>query len=384
MRQSIIDGAKQLVRRPIYLTVMVGVPLLTALFFLSLLNAGLPQQLPTAVVDMDNSATSRSIVRRLAANQLTQPTCRPTSYAEALTLLKQGRIYAFFLIPDDYERNALSGGTAATLTYYVNLAYYVPGSLSYKSLKLLSVTTSGSVATALLADVGVGEPTIAAIEQPTSLQVHPYGNPWANYSIYLSNSFIPCALQLVIFQVTAFSFLEEIKRGSSPRWLARARGSIARATLGKLLPQLAVFATVGMATLALLYGYNHFPLNGNAVGMVAAMLLFIVASQGVALAVCSLLPNLRMALSVLSLLGILSFSLGGFSFPVEQMYGAVAVFSYMLPVRHYFLIYVNTALNGYALYYCRWEYAALMLMALLPWPLLWRLKRWALRPTYVP
>ncbi len=78
--------------------------------------------------------------------------------------------------------------------------------------------------------------------------------------------------------------------------------------------------------------------------MVTAMLLFIAASQAFALTICSIIPNLRFALSILSLIGILSFSIAGFSFPVEQMYGGVGIFSYILPIRYYFLyIYQHRA-----------------------------------------
>ena len=118
--------------------------------------------------------------------------------------------------------------------------------------------------------------------------------------------------------------------------------------------------------------------------MITAMLLFVAASQAFALLVCCLLPNLRFALSVLSLFGILSFSIAGFSFPVEDMYPMIGVFSYILPIRYYFLIYINTALNGYELFYVRWEYIALILFLLTPFSMLWRLKRSSLHPVYVP
>ena len=139
-----------------------------------------------------------------------------------------------------------------------------------------------------------------------------------------------------------------------------------------------------MAMLGMLYGFSHFPLNGSTLGMVTAMLLFIAASQAFALTICSIIPNLRFALSILSLIGILSFSIAGFSFPVEQMYGGVGIFSYILPIRYYFLIYINTALNGYELYYCRWEFVGLIVFLALPFTMLWKLKRYAYHPVYIP
>ncbi|MEY8605228.1 ABC transporter permease [Muribaculum intestinale] len=383
MRKAIIDGFRQLVSRPIYLIVMVVVPMVTAWFLIDLMREGLPLQLPTAIVDLDHTTTSRRTARNLAANELVDVVYSPETYHDAMELLRKGKIYGFFMIPSNFERDAVSG-KETTITYYVNLAYYVPGSLSFKSFKQTAVTTTGSIMVTSLVSAGVDEGMIRNMIQPVVTQVHPYGNPWTNYSIYLSNSFIPCALQLIIFQITAFSFLQEIKRGSSIRWIQDAGGSIVKACFGKLIPQYLIFATVGMAMLGMLYGFSHFPLNGSTLGMVAAMLLFIAASQAFALTICSIIPNLRFALSILSLIGILSFSIAGFSFPVEQMYGGVGIFSYILPIRYYFLIYINTALNGYELYYCRWEFVGLIVFLALPFTMLWKLKRYAYHPVYIP
>lgn len=383
MRKAIIDGFRQLVSRPLYPVMMVVVPMLMACFMLSLMSNGLPTQLPTAIVDLDHTTTSRRTARNLAANMLVDVNYSPETFNDAMSLVKQGKIYGFFMIPDNFERDAISG-KETTITYYVNLAYYVPGTLSYKSFKQTAVTTTGGIMVTTLVSTGVGEQFVRNMVQPVVTQAHPYGNPWTNYSIYLSNSFIPCALQLIIFQITAFTFLSEIKRGTSQRWLANAGGSIIKASLGKLIPQFAIYAIVGLAIMSLLFGFNRFPLNGSLTGMIIAMLLFIAASQAFALTVCAVIPNLRYALSFLSLVGILSFSVAGFSYPVEQMYGAIAIFSYILPIRYYFLIYINTALNGFELYYCRYEFVALILFLAIPFTMLWNLKRTAKEPVYIP
>ena len=61
---------RQLCSRPLYLMAMVAVPVLSALFFLSLLGKGLPQKVPTAIVDLDNSKMSRTLDRSLNSMEL--------------------------------------------------------------------------------------------------------------------------------------------------------------------------------------------------------------------------------------------------------------------------------------------------------------------------
>ena len=156
------------------------------------------------------------------------------------------------------------------------------------------------------------------------------------------------------------------------------------ALAGKLLPQTVILWAVGGFILWLLFGYEHFPVNGSLWSLAAAMMLTVVASQAFAVFVCSVVPNPRLAFSITALFGILSFSFTGFSFPVESMYGALGVFSYLAPIRYFFLIYINEGLNGAPLYFSRLYFAALIAFPLVCSLLLFRLRKACLKPVYVP
>lgn len=58
---------RRLVSRPLYLFCMVIAPSFCYVFFTTLMDSGLPKDLPAGVVDMDDSSTSRNIVRNLDA-----------------------------------------------------------------------------------------------------------------------------------------------------------------------------------------------------------------------------------------------------------------------------------------------------------------------------
>lgn len=374
---------RRLMNRPIYLLSMVAVPIVCTLFFLSLLQEGLPSKVPVAVVDNDNSAMSRDVVRNLDATQSLDISSRFDSYHAALEAVKRGDIYGFFVIPNEFEKNAIAGNTP-TLTYYCNMAYFIPGTLSFKGFKTIAVSTTGSMATMQLVATGMDSDAVGALIQPLAVQDHPIGNPWSDYAVYLCNSFAPGALALMVMLVTVFSICEEIKRGTSVSWLEMSHGSVVVALLGKMFPHTVIFSIVGVFIQSLMFGYNQFPMNCSEWVMIVAMIMFVVACQAFALFVCCVLPNLRLALSVVSLLGVLSFSITGFSFPVENMYGAVAIFSYIVPVRYYFLIYIDQALNGIALYYSRWYFVMLSIFPLISMTMLWRLKKACENPINIP
>ena len=66
------------------------------------------------------------------------------------------------------------------------------------------------------------------------------------------------------------------------------------------------------------------------------------------------------------------------------MYGAVAIFSYLVPVRYLMLIYFTVGLDGFPIYYARMYYVALIIFPFVASLLLWRLRRACLKPVYVP
>lgn len=381
--QSLRRGWLSLGRRWVVVTLMALVPFGITWFFINMMDSGLPMKVPAAVVDLDQSALSRKVTRNLASSQALAVDYKAESFHEAIDDVRAGKIFGFFYIPENFQRDAISG-RGPTLSYYSNMTFFVPGTLAFKGFKTAAVTTTGGVVQTTLVQSGVNELAAGALLQPVVINEFGMHNPWLNYNIYLSNSFLAGVVALMVLLVTAFTVCDEMKTGSSPQWLRTAGGSMLIALLGKLLPQTIVFSAVGIGIQSILYGYCHFPLNNHVMHMIMAMVLFVIACQSLVVIICSILPNLRLSLSILSLIGILSFSITGFSFPVQSMYGSVGVFSYIVPLRYYFLIYVDQALNGIPIFYSRWYYVALLIFPLVSLLGLPRLRRKCLNPVYVP
>lgn len=382
LKASILREVRRLGSRKMYICAMVFVPMLCALFFVSLMEPGLPLKTPVAVVDLDHSTMSRKVTRTLDALETLDVSRRLESYDKAVDAVRRGDIFGFFIIPANFEADAL-GGRTPTMEYYSNMTYFVPGTLTFKGFKTVAVTTAGGLVTATLVTAGADPAMVGSLIQPMTIQEHTIGNPWLNYSVYLCPSFLFGVLALMIFLTTAFAITMEIKNGTSPEWLATAHGRMSVALLGKLLPHMLIFDIVGIGIMSILWGYCHFPVAGSLWWFALALMLFVPACQAFALFVVCILPNPRLSFSVLSLLGILSFSLTGFSFPVQSMYGALAIFSYAIPVRYLFLIYASDILNGWPIYYARLYYVALILFVPIGCTMIWKLKRACLHPVYV-
>ena len=86
--------------RPLYLFCMVIAPLFCYIFFTTLMWNGLPTDMPAGVVDLDNTATTRNIIRNLDAFQQTKIVAHYAGFADARKAMQEGRFYAFYFIPE--------------------------------------------------------------------------------------------------------------------------------------------------------------------------------------------------------------------------------------------------------------------------------------------
>ena len=379
--------AKREVRRmckhPVYFFCMILAPLGCLFFFLTLMQDGLPTNLPIAVVDMDNTPTSRSLIRQLDAFSQTSVNIQTRSFEEARNEMQKGNIYGIYYIPKDFQKDATSG-KQPKITFYTNGSYLIAGSLLFRDMKTMSVLAGGAVGLQTGLAKGYTEEQIKAQLQPIVIDTHAIGNPWLNYSIYLNNSILPGILQLLIFMITVYSIGTEIKNKTSRDWLNMGNNSITVSVLGKLLPHTIVFIAIGIFTCVMLNIYGVLPLNAGWAPMITAIILLVLASQAFGVFMIGVLPTVRLGLSFACLFGMLAFSLCGLSYPVSEMYPWLNSMSYLYPLRHYLLIYIDQALNGRDLFYSWTEYLWLSGFIILPFLTKKNLKNAMLHFHYIP
>lgn len=365
---------RRLAVQPIYWFCMVIAPLFCYFFFTSLMHEGLPESLPLGVVDEDHTVTSRNLVRNLDAFQMTDVVKTYSNVTEARKAVQQGHIYGFYLIPQGTTSEAQSQ-RLPTISFYTNYSYLVAGSLLYRDMRTMSELASGAASRTVLYAKGATERQAMAYLQPVVIDMHAVGNPWLNYNVYLSNVIIPGMLGLFIFMITVYGLGTELKFNTADELMQRSGGSVIVAVTGKLIPQLLVFLLSGTLYVLYLYAYLHFPCHCGLARMWCIMALFVMACQGMGVFMFTMFPTLRLGLSFASLWGVISFSISGMSFPVMAMHPILQGIANLFPLRHYFLLYVNSALDGYPLANV-WPFVlALLAFALLPWPCMFRLKK---------
>lgn len=374
---------RRLALQPLYWFCFVIAPLFCCFFFTSLMDNGLPENLPLGLVDEDRSTTSRNIARNLDAFQMSDIVKAYANVTEARQAMQRGELYGYYYIPHGTNRKAQLQ-RVPVVSFYTNYSYLVAGSLLYRDMRMMSELASGAASRKVLYAKGATEKQAMAYLQPVVIDMHAVGNPYLNYNVYLSNIIIPGMLGLFIFMVTVYSLGTELKFGTADELMARANGSAVTALTGKLVPQQLLFLLVGTVIVLWLYGYLKFPCYGGIFRMWSVMALFVMACQGLGVFMFTMMPTLRLGLSFASLWAVVSFSISGMSYPVMAMHPVLQGLANLFPLRHYYLLYVNTALDGYTLANA-WPYvAALAGFALLPLPCMGRLKKVLTTYAYEP
>lgn len=365
LRRVTARELRRIKTRPFYALAPVLAMAFCCVFFLTFMKEGLPNRLPIAVVDLDQSALSRTYISNLGVTNQSAIVAKSASYGEALDLMQRGKIYAFVVIPRDLEREVTTG-RAPEITYYINGSYLIAGSLLLKDITLMNALTSAAAQQKILIARGFTEHQTMAVIQPIVIDNHMIANPRANYGVYLINVLLPGVLQLFVLMLTLLAIGLELKERTARAWVRVGGGSLFVSVLGKLLPYTVLLSTLGVITNIVLYKYMHFPMNGSFAMMCLATVLYVIATQCVAVFMIGLFPSIRHGISLGAFFGLLGFTYAGFTFPIEAMPVGTQIFSSLFPIRHYYRIYVAEALNGVGGQYTMLYFAALVAFILLP------------------
>ena len=329
--------------RPLYMFASVGVMLLSTFFFLTLMRGGAAENMPVAVVDLDQTSISRRLIHEMQATPSVDIQLVTNSYPEAREAMQQGKIYGIFVIREGFYSD-LVAFKRPQLDFYVTNAYTVGGNTAYKQLLTMANLTSGAFQREVLRKKGLPDDIIMHRIQPLAIEGHMVANPWGNYSVYLVSTILPGILGLICLMLTVFAIGFELKARTSHAWLRAAGGNYTVAMIGKLIPYTFIYLVLGIGCHLILYRYVGFPVYGSHGRLLFGMVLYIFAMEGLGITLIGLLPTLRDAISIGALYSMLGFSLSGFTYPQMCMLPPVRALSYMEPLRHYYLIYVNEAL----------------------------------------
>ena len=368
---------RELVRmthQPMYLTLMLVLPLLSFAFFALLFNQGVARNIPVAILDEDHTTLSRKVAQMIDDTPTAMVAYDIQDIDEGERLMREGRVMAIVQIPAFFEKCILSN-TQTHIENYVSGTNITVNGLLSKDIQTAVTTFSAGIQLQLLTKQGLTERQAMAQLMPVRFDRHVLFNPYINYGYYLAPSFLPMMLLIFVVLTTVFSIGTELKNATAREWLRTADDSVGAALLGKTLPVTVGMFLLSLAMFVIIFKVVGTPLNGSLAIILTGTLLFIMSYQAISVLIVSLLANLRLSLSIGGGYSVLAFTFSGLTFPIMAMWEPMQWLSRLFPFTYYTDLFVDQMLRGAPVVCSLPDLGWMSLFVVLPLLCLPRLKR---------
>ena len=330
---------------PRLLVLMFGVPLFVFVYYASLMNQGVPTNLPVAILDQDKTPTSRQLGMMLNASPTIDLAYSVNDELEGERLVKRNDAYAFIIIPKDFQKN-IQKGNYTTVSCFYNGQYLLSGAIILKDFQTVAQTFTAGVALEKLEQKGLSTRQAFEAILPINMDIHVLYNPYTSYSYYLNIAFMPMAMQIMIVIFSVYTFGLVLKRGQGKTILEIAEGNIYSIVIGKILPYTIIFFALGFLMNTILYYKIGIPLRASFLGVNILFFAFVIVCQSVALFIASIATSFRAALTIGGDYAALAFSFAGYTFPALGMYKLIQYVCYIFPYTSYMRFIVDYGVRG--------------------------------------
>lgn len=367
--QTFVSSARREAARlrasPWDLAMISWVPMLGCLLLGWIFSAGLPQNLPIAVIDQDHSGLSRQLQRFLAATPGLKLVDTYNDTAQATQALRRTDVYAVVSIPPDFAR-AIKLGQAAQVTLLHNAQLGTHSGLIQRDVRTVVATLSAGVE--MSARNKRGQPALLtrSAMEPIQTRLVTLFNVSQNYEQFLAAALIPALLHILAMTAGAWGVGRELRDATLGQWLVQPPGFLqtTAALLGKL-----TWSWIGLGLVALLsllgltWGRGWQP-QGSVIWVAWALLVFLALSlvMGALAAVATL--SLRTALSATGFITAPAFAFSGMGFPLQSMPPLARGWAQLLPYTHYIRLQVEQLQMAAPLHYSTTVMAGLLVATL--------------------
>jgi ABC-2 type transport system permease protein len=293
---------------------------------------------PTAVVDMDGSATSRAQLRQLLADGTLRRVARVSTEAEANQLLDQGVAGAAVIIPAGFGADLEAGRSPA-------VQVLVDGADPLRSSTVVSTTSQffGRLAAQGLRErlAEAGRTHLPEVK----LVPRVFFNPRLKTAVYMVPGILAMLLVSVTTIVTAMGLSREREMGTLEQLLVTP---VEPLTLlgGKMVPFVAVGFFDVLLLLAIMTGLFEVPIRGPLPVLALGTLLYVCSTLGVGLLVSTVSSDQQQGFMGGFLFMLPAALLSGIMTPVSSMPAWLQPVTWLNPLRFFAELVRGVLLRG--------------------------------------
>lgn len=325
-----------MIRDKTTLGMIIGFPLMQLILFGLAINTN-PRNLPTAIVNGDNTVMSRRILASMENSTYFSFVSPQSSEEEAQWLLKTGQVQFVVHFPNDFTRDLVKGRHPTLL---------LEADATDPAATSRSVSVFGDLAYLALKEDLVGSLKPLNPQLPPYLTaIHSMYNPLAVTSYNIVPGLLGVVLTITLVIITAMIITRENERGTMETLLSTPLKPLEVMT-GKLIPYVIVgFIQVLLILFMAKYLFGV-PTQGSVLLLLLLTLPFIAANLSVGLTFSTMASNQLQAVQSGTFFFLPSLLLSGFMFPFRGMPEWAQWIGSILPLSHYLIIVRGILLKG--------------------------------------
>lgn len=294
--------------------------------------------LPLMVSDLDQSASSRNLIRALENTETFALDKSVFRRSEIENALENGEITMAVIIPNGFEANLKSIDGVADLPVFLNGAESIPATEALRSVEGVVRDLSTKI---IIERIGLPRDQMAGFDP--SLRV------WFNQSLSEALYTVPAELGLMLeFTVLLFAalaFSRERELGTLEQLLVMPFSSL-EIIIGKSIPVI----IIGFFDFVLMLAMTHFvfgiPIRGSLALLLVLALGYLVVELGKGMVISVISRTQHQAFLLVMLVGMGDFMFTGYAAPVESMPQVVQWFANFVPAQHWLFILRGIMLKG--------------------------------------
>jgi len=302
-------------------------------------SAGIPNDLPTGIIDLDRSSLSRALIRDLDASSTLKISSRYSSMREGTAALRSGSVYALVVIPHNFEVSVLRQKSPVVTAFFNSQYLLVAKVIRATIYEIVTYFSVELEVASLLPLVPVVEAAVN-LSMPISAQMTQLYNQNFNYTQFLLPGLIVAFFQVSLCSLAVLSIGQSFKPAVVSEWYGK---EVWPELAGKLLPYTAVFFIFGLAVLFLFFELLDWPLQGALLPLAPLLLLFIISC--LALGVFFFVTTFELELGLIAASGFSgpAFAFLGVTFPVSDMAPFPQLWRNLMPAGHFIDGFIHQA-----------------------------------------
>lgn len=313
----------------ILLTVIIA-PLLYAFFLGSIyLNKDI-EKIRFAVVDYDNSPTSREVIRMLAANQMIEMAGSLEDYDEGVEKLMNLEVQGFLVFTDGFEKELLRMG-GVNLNLYLNTTRFLPSNDLNMAVNEVMLTIGSGIRLEYYEIQGIDPHKALQMLNPVVAEVKPIYNVTNSYGGFLLPGLFFLILQQTLLIGLGESVSRDNQKGLLDSYLLGSKNGILGYITGKISYYLFLYMGYLIFFIAVVFPFFGLPIAGSIIPIFISFTIFLLTIMLLTMLIGTFVNSQIRMMEILAFTSYPFFLLSGYSWPISAMPLPVQWLSALIP-----------------------------------------------------